>query len=341
MKSPGLLLFLLLTLTGCLPSSCQRQESQALFASDSLSRRLAEAVPADSSLRLGWRTTGTAEHPLAYPRTVRFGPDGLLYVGDVERASIFVFDGDGAFVREVTADVFDVPYLAGFLADTLVVFDPSGLRLDLVAGDVVVRSIAVEAEPQRGALVYAAAAGGAFYFKQVGHDVEGYLARLGADGRVDARQALAGPYWRYAGQLRPWGDSLLSLSGYRPVVDVVSGEPTGTLVLDTLALTGFDSPMLARSRSFALGEVGQAPLLSSSAAPAGELLFVLNLRPGWLQLDAFDHAGRLQRRLAQTAPDYQKDFFPQDLAVRRRDDGTYEAAVVFKTPEPRLDLYRF
>lgn len=336
MHKSSYFLLVLLTLTGCLPSSCQRQESRALLPADSLSRDRAAAVPMDT-LRLAWQATGSEAHPLAYPRTVRFGPDGRLYVADVERNSVFVFEADGTLAAEWAPDAFEVPYLAGFRGDTVVVFNPAALRLDFVAGGTAVRSLALPAEPRRGALVYAEAAGGAVYFKQVGEGVDGYLARVDPGGRT-TRFDLPPPYWRHAGLLRTWGDSLLSLSGYRPVVDVLSGTPAR---LDTMALHGFDSPMLARSRLFLLGEVGEAPLLSSAASAAGDLLFVLNLRPGWLQIDAFDRSGLLQRRLTQPDPDLRKDFFPQDLAVRRLPDGTFEAAVVFREPWPRLDLYRF
>lgn len=331
------LLFTLVTLAGCLPSSCQRQESRALLPADSLSRRRAEAVPMDT-MRLVWRASGSEALPMAYPRTVRFGPDGRVYVSDVERNSVLVFSTDGGQAEEVAPGAFAVPYLAGFRGDTLVVFNPPALRLDLVLEGRVVRSLAIPAEPVRGALVYAAASDSAYFFKQIGGEVDGYLVRLDANGDIAGRFALDGPVWRYAGLLRVWGDSLLSLSGYRPVADVLAGQP---MRRDTLALVGFDSPMLPRSRLFLLGEVGEPPLLTPAADAAGELLFVLNLRPGWLQIDVFDRAGLLQRRLTQAVQVPQKAFFPQDLAVRRHPDGGYEAAVVFNQPEPRVELYRF
>lgn len=337
MYRPVLFLFIVLTLAGCLPSSCQRQESRALFGPDSLSRERAAVVPADT-LRLAWQRTGTEAHPLAYPRTVAFGPDGRLYVGDVERNSVFVFAEDGTFVEEITSDAFSVPYLAGFRGDTVVVLNPEALRLDLVVAGAVARRVEIPAAPVHAALVYAAAADSAFYFKQVGQEADGFLLRFDNAGRETARFPLSGPYWRYAGLLRTWGDSLVSLSGFRPVADVVVGQAAR---LDTMALVGFDSPMLARSRSFMLGEVGEAPLLSTAAAAFEDRLYALNLRPGWLQVDAYDHAGLLQRRLIQANPAMQQKFFPQDLAVRRHADGTYLLAVVFKEPAPRLDLYTF
>lgn len=330
-------LFLALTLTGCLPSSCRRQESRALFPSDSLSRQRAEQVPADT-LRLAWRSGGSAPPALAYPRTVRFGPQGRVYVSDVERGSIFVFGPEGRFIEEAVLDGTGVPYLAGFRGDTLVVFDPAALRLDFVLGGDVVRQLSLAAEPVRGALVYAAVTDSALYVKQVGEGIEGYLARFDEAGREAERFPLTAPYWRHAGLLRTWGDSLLSLSGFRPVVDVLPSP--GAAALDTLALAGFDSPMLARSRAFIRGEVDAPPLLTPAAAAAGDRLFVLNLRPGWLQVDVFDRRGVLQRRLIQPEPGFQKNFFPQDLAARRLDAETYEIAVVYRDPEPRLDLYR-
>lgn len=330
---------LLLSMAGCLPSSCRRVESQALLPADSLSRQRAEGVPADT-MRLAWEATGPEAAPLVYPRTVRFSetPGGPVYVSDVERNSLLVFEGDGTFRREVTAPSFEVPYLAGVRGDTVLVFNPAALHVDFVADGVPVRQVTLAAaRPPEQGLLYAAASEDAFFVKAVGEGQAGYLVQLDDRGAVTARYDLPAPYWRHAGLLRTWGDSLLSLSGFRPVVDVLA--PGGPL--DTLALRGFDSPMLARSRSFMLGDVQEAPLLSSSAAAAGDQLFVLNLRAGWLQVDVFDQEGMLQHRLVQADPAYNQQFFPQDLDVRRRPDGTYDLVVIGKEPVPRVQLYRW
>ena len=337
--SPSLAAALLLVLAGCLPSSCRRTETRALFPSDSLSREIASRTSVDT-LRLMWDVQGTETAPLAYPRTVLFGEEGTVYVGDAERNSLFVFGADGRFQEEIAPKGLDVPYLAGHQGDTVVVFNAGTGRFDFVAGGNVVRGVNLEAAPPEQALQYGAYWQGELYYKAVGEDVEGYVARLGADGEVAEQRKLPGPYWRHAGFLRSWGDSLLSLSGYRPVIDVVT-EKGGSLRLDTLGLTGFDSPMLSRSRLFTLGEVYDAPLLTASAAAAGDLLFALNMRPGWLRVDVYDRRGRLQHVLVQENPRVDKNFFPTDLAARRTSEGTYEIAVVVPEPVPRVALFRW
>lgn len=327
-------LVLALLLGGCFPGMCNRQESRALLPADSLSRRVAAAVPFDT-LALAWATGGPEAHPFVLPRTVRFGPDGRLFVADAEARRLYAYTPEGALAETLALPEAEVPYLAGFRGDTLVVFDPEGRRLLLVHGGQVARRVATPSElAERQPLQYAAATADAFFFKALGEDFDGYLARLDAGGQVVARARLPGPFWRHAGLLRTWGDSLLSLSGFRPVVDVWAAAR-----LDTLALTGFDSPMLARSRLFLRGDEHEPPLLSAAAAPAGDRLFVQNMRPGWLQVDVFGRDGRLQRRLTQPQPDFVRHFYPRDLDVRRLPDGRYLLAVVQTAPQPELLVY--
>jgi hypothetical protein len=109
---------------------------------------------------------------------------------------------------------------------------------------------------------------------------------------------------------------------------------------DTLSLVGFDSPMLARSHSFMRGDIHEAPLLSASAAPVGDRLFVLNMRPGWLQVDVFGRDGRLRKRLVQSTREYQSAFFPQDIDVRRTGKG-YEIAVILSEPSPEIRVLQW
>ncbi len=335
MPRTALLCALLLTVAGCLPSSCRRPDDRSLFPADSLSREIAAQAPVDT-LRLLWQSAGTEEHTLKHPRTVLFGADGTVYVSDTKRNSVFVFDGPGKAAREITSDAFSFPYLAGVWGDTLLVFNPDAHRIDLVVNGGVGGSIATPVDfPRRSTLQYAAAAGDVVYFKAVSEDQEGYVARLDRDGEVVERHALAGPHWRFAGLLRPWGDSLLSLSGYRPLVDVIAPGRKP----DSLALRGFDSPMLARSRSFALGHIQEAPLLTASAAPAGPFLFVLNMRPGWLRIDVYDRAGELQRILVHERPSLKQNFYPRDLAARPLPGGGFALAVILDAPQPQVHLY--
>jgi hypothetical protein len=330
----GLLLF-----TGCLPYSCQRQANEALYPSDSLSRRIAQNTPADTLDSL-WATTGTKTHPLKHPRTVRFVGDGELAVSDVERNSLFRFAADGRLVREISDEGFRTPYLIGIRGDTLVVFNAGNNRIDRVAqGRRVGASVTYE-RPAPETLVYMLATDTTLYAKVLGQQTNSFIARLDDRAQPTARAPLTGPYWKYAGFPRAWGDTLVSLSGFRPVVDLLPRDFRDGATPDSLALVGFDSPMLERRYAFGQGDATEAPLLTPAAAPVGDTLFVLNLRPGWVQIDAYDRNGRLQRRLVERHDAGNPDFYPLDLDARRTDEG-YVFAVTIRSPTPRLEVYRW
>ncbi len=334
------LLILLLFLSGCLPTACQRRESRALFPSDSLSRHLAELTPVDT-LNLVWESSGNIDQPLQYPRTVRFGNEGKIYASDVQSNKIYEFLPSGILNKTYESPQFSFPYLVGILGDTLLVLNPDAQRIDYMYDGRSVYQLQTPAEvADKQRLQYAAADGEDIYYKVIGEDFEGYIAHLDASGNILQKTMLNGPFWRHAGMLRIWGDSLLSFCVFRPVVDIVS--PGGEL--DTLHLSGFDSPMLARTRAFMFGEIHEPPLLSPSAAVIGDDLFALNVRPGWLRIDQFSRNGELKRRLVQDTPSFSKAFYPIDLDVRIIPDSTaqtVEIAVLFVEPEPKLSLYRF
>jgi hypothetical protein len=243
---------------------------------------------------------------------------------------------DGSVRGVIEPGESSFPYLAGFRGDTVMVFSPQlrefveyvdGKRVDFqnLAGEM----------PERGALQFAALSGDSIYVKVIAEKFNGYILRMDRSGMETHRWDLTGPYWRYAGLLRMWGDSLMSLSGYRPVVHIAESDAP----LDTLHLQGFDSPMLARSRSFVLGEEREPPLLTASAAALGSRLFVLNMRPGWLNVDVYDHEGQLRHILTQPSPEFNQQYFPTDIAVKRREDGGYDLAVAVVKPEPRIERY--
>jgi len=333
-------LVLALLLAGCFPSSCQRDGYTALTPADSLSREIAQETPLDT-LEHVWSATGDSSRRMEFPRTVAFGSDQQLFVSDVERNSVFAFAPDSSFVRETAIDLFDIPYLAGIRGDTLVVLNAGTDQLMLVHGDRLIRSLPVAVgRAGKSSLLYAAATGTDLYAKVVGDEVDNFVARINRRGEIEQRVELPGPHWRHAGLLRVWGDSLLSLSGFRPIVDVLPLPLTDTTRADSIALRGFDSPMLPRSRAFLTGEVSKAPLLTAAASPVGDQLFVLNLRPGWLQVDVYDRYGQIQHRLRQAERAYEASYYPRDLAVQRRAGG-YDIAVIFTDPEPRLDMYRW
>ncbi len=332
------LLVFLLVLCGCLPSSCRREESRALSPSDSLSRRVAADTPEDT-LAVVWTRTSRDIDALAYPRTTLFGPDGRLYVSDAQAAQVFVLDNAGNVAETIAGD-FQAPYLAGFLDDTLAVFSPAVDRFDLVAEGRVVRSVSINARTaDRTLLRYASVWGEGFAFKGTSDETPPFVLYMDRHGRKTDSLALPGAFWRHAGLLRNEGDTLLSLNFYRPFVYRLVPERSG-LVLDTVRLVGFDSPSLARTRLFMRGEVSEPPLLAAAAAPADSLLFVLNIRPGWVQVDAYTRAGNLVRRLIQPHPGPQRDFFPIHLDARARAGG-YDIAVVFTRPEARVTLFHW
>ncbi len=341
----------LLTFTGCLPYSCRRDPNETLFPADSLSRQVARRTPADT-LQPEATLTGPRAHPLAYPRTVRFLDDGGLVASDAERNSLFRFGPEGTFRREQADSAFAVPYLAGIRADerssptdrredTLVVFNAETDRVDFVTseGRHPARTMPIE-RPAPETLVYMLATDTSLYAKVVGQNTGASLSRLDETGRRVAKMDLGGAYWRHAGFLRAWGDSLVSLSGFRPVVRRVPPDFSAEAHPDSLSLVGFDSPMLERSHAYAQDDVDKPPLLSASAAPVGDTLFVLNLRPGWVQIDAYDRSGRLLRRLVERHEAGNRDFYPVDLDARRTDAG-YRFAVAVRSPKPQIDLFRW
>jgi hypothetical protein len=336
----GLLLSSLFVLSGCLPYSCRPDANEALFPADSLSRRVAQDTPADT-LRQTATLTGPQAHRLAYPRTVRFWQDGQVAASDAKRNSLFLFGRDGTFRRELADSAFAVPYLIGVRSDTLVVFNAEADRVDVVTRDgrSPDRSVAYE-RPAPETLVYMLATDTGLYAKTVGQETGASLARLGETGTPVAQIELGGAYWRHAGFLRQWDDQLLSLSGFRPTVRRLPLSFSAGARPDSLSLVGFNSPMLERSYAYSTGDVSNPPLLTASAAPAGDTLFVLNLRPGWVQIDAYDRQGRLQRRLVEPHDAGDSNFYPVDLDVRRTPDG-YAFAVAVRSPEPQVELFRW
>lgn len=327
---------LALLLAGCLPSSCRREEPTALLPADSLSRQVAATVPFDT-LHLRWTVSASEALPLKRPRTVQFGPDDLLYVSDAERHFLAVFDTTGTLRDTLQPAGVRYPYLAGFRKDTLVVLAPEARQLVLLVGRRVVQRLDLPASLPDRALLYAAVTPVGYFVKALREGQGGRLMELDRQGRVLRQQLLPNPYWRYAGFVRAWGDTLLSLAGFRPVID--RWWPNGRL--DTLALVGFDSPMLARSRSFFVGEVYEAPLLTSSAVPVDSLLFVLNLRPGWVQIDGYNlRDGRLCCRLIPPTQPLNRQFYPHDLAVQCR-TASCLLVVVLNDPAPRMIAYRW
>jgi len=348
-------------LSGCLPFSCGKRQSRDLFPADSLSRALAATISVDT---LEVVDQLRPESPLlSYPSSIGYAPDGTLWVGDLLSHHIVGFAESGTVNQSLLFDELKYPYILGFRSDTLVVFTPEDPRILQIKNAEIVRTVTLPGDPPVGTgYQYATTYDGGYFYKVINQNFGGYIARLDNRGQETARWQLPGEYWRYAGALRMWSDSLLSLSGYLPQVHVLpprsaSAEQDANQGLDSLALHGFDSPMLSRTRLFMLDELNQPPLLSAAAVAIGERLFVLNMRPGWLRVDVFDRSGDLQYILTQPAPEFNTEYFPTDLAVRilntragvvenagETGPGSatlYELAVSVYKPEARIDRFRW
>ncbi|MEL6611708.1 MAG: hypothetical protein AAFQ53_06410 [Bacteroidota bacterium] len=337
-----LLTFHLVLLTSCLPGS-QRQQTRGVTPADSLSMEVAATVPVDT-LVLARRIVPPDSPELAYPMTLAFGADGSeVHVLDQEDGHLASFDvRTGDRTRIVTPDAFAFPLLAGQRGDTLAVLSREVTRLHFVHEGQVVRTVDL---PDAG---YATAhvTDSTIVLKSVDQDagtedetMGTFVAVLDDAGTELARYRLGGPWWRHIGYVRPWDDAALSLSGYRPVVDVLTPETAPGTTLDTLALVGFDSPLLNTSLRFMRDEVREPPLLSAAARALGDTLYVLNLRPGVLRIDAYAKEGneaRLQRVYEFQAVPAEQDplaLFPTDLDVRQAADGTLTFAVLLKGPQ--------
>ncbi len=331
----GVALFSVVT-GGCLPSSCNRIESRSITSADSTSRSIAAATPVDT-LELVWSSRGPSEAAFNYPRTVLFDERGHLWVSDSGNDRIIRFGGNADTTEVFESDLFSYPYLAGASGDSIFVFSPGRQRVQRIDEQGIEDILYTPSPPRAGLLQYVhVTPTGRTFVKLLGDDFEAYVANLDRDSREIWRRNMDRPKWTLAGNLRSWGDTLLSLRGYQPAVDLIRHDGT----VDSLRLTGFDSPMLARTRLFAAGAIDQPPLLSAAASSWNDELFVLNMRPGWLRVDVYDGSGRLKAVLTEPDPGFNKQFYPTDIAVRRG-DGSTEIAIAVVEPDARIDYYRW
>ncbi len=370
---PRVLVFILVSLSvsGCLPSSCNRNEPRELYPSDSLSRAHATTLPVDTLVVLG-----DISGDMGHPRTLAFAPDGALWVTDTEEGRIYRIPdsaqpGSDPSVRtpsrqdrgprdDVSAgpplldlnasggDAERFPYLAGFAASTALVFEPAEHALWHVAPSGTHRLVPLGGElPAVGGLRYAAARDSIVAVKVVADDFDGYMALMHAEsGEILSQIPLEGRAWQHAGLLRVREPDIISLSAYLPrALTWAPGtaEPTSTASpgADTLRFFGFDSPMLARMRQFMLGDTHAPPMLSVSAAVTATRFYVINMRPGWLRIDVYDREGRLLHVLTEPRPAFNKDFYPTDIAVREEERGRVTMAIAVLEPEPGVRFFRW
>ncbi|MCH7975765.1 MAG: hypothetical protein IIC18_04325 [Bacteroidetes bacterium] len=310
--------------TACLPSS-QRQNTHELTPGDSLSREIAAAAPVDS-LQLVSVIYGTEESPMELPTSLVWLPDSLggkMYVVDTRRGSLHVIGRDAGYEEEWQPEGLEYPYVAGVRGDTLVLLNRGHNRLDFIWEAEIIRSVLLREEEISSALV----TDSAIFVKRSDENAI-RLLRVSESGETQASYELPGPYWRHIGFLRAWGDSLLSLSGFRPVVDVLSMDAPDGTISNSMALVGFDSPQLVRSNQYMLGEVDQPPLLVSSVAPFGDNLYVLNIRADGIRIDVYGREGRIERALVYLDVEALPNAFPVDIAVRQDGAGLLFALVM-------------
>lgn len=321
-------------LAGCFPSSCSRIESQVISPLDSLSRTIAAGILPDTLTPPEVIFVAGLEHP----RTVLIGEEGRIYASDTQNSRIFIFDVDSTGHTSFSLPSTVFPYLAGWSFDSLIVFDPDTHQFHFVVDTVSVATIATRGMPQKS-LQYALANEGMLYLKAVTRDSTHFVWSLDRTGSPIQESILYGSSWEHAGLLRYFDDRVVSLSGFYPWALTWEGDLSN--VPDTLRWRGFDSPMLRRTYSFDHGKGRGAPLITSSAAAAGEFWFVLNQRAGWLRVDVYDRLGMLQNILVEANPVYIKNFYPIDLASKLNPDGTYQLAVAFIAPKPSIRIYKW
>ncbi len=336
-KHGATLFALSLFIAGCLPSSCAREESRDLFASDSLSRSIAAAFPVDT-LRAHF-TTPEQKPLFKYPRTVAFQADGKLIVTDAEANEVIRLTGNGDVDQRLDLGPLvgddTIPYLAGTSGDTLILFLAGTNHIVGLLDSTLAFNFPIAPEDAGRQLRYAAADDRGIWLKYADPDAGAAIVTYNATGERIGQRQLAGPYWSHAGPLRRISDQTVSVRGYLPAVSLIRD---GVAEVDSLRFVGFDSPMLARMRSFALGQTKSPPLLIASLAADDGRYFIVNVRPGWLRIDVYRSNGQLEAILTEPDPGFNKSFYPTDIAVNFRDDE-YLIAVTVAKPRPVVRVY--
>ncbi len=275
----------------------------------------------------------TSSAELQFPRSVAIR-DSNVFVGDVETASIIRFNLDGAATATISEPDWSYPYLAGVDARNLYVYLPSQARIDalnrLTSETTHIRTY----DAGELGLSYASADSTLAARKLLPKESPGRLDLF--RNRVDSASTIAldAPQWTFAGALLVDSDTVYSLRGYHPSIDVFTSRG----LVQQRQLSGFDSPMLARAYNFRKGESDKPPLLSSDAALANDRFFVLNIRPGWLRVDVYSRGGSLQAILVEPNPSFGKHYYPTGVDVLF-DRGRYLIAVSYKEPEPSVRLF--
>lgn len=308
MRPAGLaagLIFAATTLVGCLPFGGPSEPTE-LFPADSLSREIAARTP---TLALELVERIQPDRP-AFFASMMLGPDSLIWIGDLSTGSIRRFALDLEERAPVTSARIQFPYVAGRSTGSTYVYDVGTEALLRIDDDQITAEWPLPARAGGAHLSrYAWVLDGYVFVKDTGSGERATIA-VSHPGESPVRVQLPGASWRYHGVLRPWNGRMAGTSSFRPVLYFFNraGE------IDSLRLSGFDSPMLARRRAFALGEVTEPPLMISSISGIDDRLFVLNVRPGVLRIDEYDANGMLQRAYERVSPEPDA-FTPMDLLV--------------------------
>src|SRR5690606_3725856 len=194
-----------------------------------------------------------------------FDNNGDIVVSDAKSNELVRLGLDGSILARYKLGQASapggIPYIVGASADTTYVFSASD---NTITGFVEGNSVAhlpLDPADATKQLRYVAAGDDDIWVKSIDPESGATVARYNRNGTRVGTTSLDGPYWAHAGVLRATGDTVLSIRGYQPVVDVI--DMTGRV--DSLRLRGFDSPMLARMRLFQLGDAKSPPLLVPSA----------------------------------------------------------------------------
>ncbi|HIG73195.1 MAG TPA: hypothetical protein EYQ24_01040 [Bacteroidetes bacterium] len=345
-SAPSLLLGCAL-LAGCLPGS-QRENTRALTPADSASTALAETVPV-ADLEAVWTTDLTERAP--YPTGIAWlaadSAEARLAVVETQEGAVHLLSASGD-VQERWEAEGEFPYLAGVVGDTVAVFARGSERIDWLTAAGAAASVPV---PEGASAAFVDRTRTLVRIGGTLSEFPAALVELDGSGEETARFPLAVD-WRASGYLRPWGSAVLSLSGYRPVVDVWTPRSPAGQTLDTLALTGFANPQLVRSYQFMLGEVDEPPLLTSAARALGDRLYVLNLRAERVRIDVYDREGQILRVLHGPVPTDPEDrpavldAYPADFDVRETPEGLAFAVLlrrdrgILQQAAARVTLFR-
>jgi len=301
----------------------------------------ADSLSRDFSRSLGEDTLLIAAEPLraddfAYPRTILFDSSGALFASDGKNNGIWRSTDPRTQPLEpvLDDDSLSAPYIAGALGDTLVIFSAGSNEIVLVHDGVAARRFQLDDSDSGATLRYAGVRSGRIAVKSADKNDGSHLSWYSSTGSLVGTIPLGGKYWRHAGLLKTDGDTLLSLRGYLPQLDVIHERR-----VDSVGLFGFDSPMLARTRSFEYGGVDSPPLITPSASACGNNWWVLNTRPGWIRIDRYDRAGRLLHAFIQPDPSFDRELLPTDIAVDCRIPDEPLIAVSIASPDPEIRLY--